>query len=368
VGVRSLESQTFLLLLVAVSVGLAWVIWPYYGAVFWGGIAAIVFAPVYRRLAKLMQPRDNLAALTTLLLILTIVILPLAMIALSLLQQLYDLYASVRSGELDIPKHVQSLADALPQWAIRLLSHFGVTNLDTLREKLNAESTMVAQVLAGHALNIGQSMFSFVVNLGVMLYLLFFLLRDGEALAIRIRDAVPLRVEHRIALFNRFTVVVRATVKGDVLVAALQGALGGLIFWFLNIRAPMLWAVVMTFLSLLPAIGAAIVWFPVAVYLLVTGAIWEGVLLFAYGTFVIGLVDNILRPVLVGKDAKMPGYVVLISTLGGIELFGLNGFVIGPVTAAMFIATWDIFAAARRATGRGGVAPQLPQSSGQGQS
>ena len=134
--------------------------------------------------------------------------------------------------------------------------------------------------------------------------------------------------------------------------ALLQGALGGLIFWFLGIGAPLLWGVVMAFLSLLPAIGAALVWMPVAVYLLATGAVWQGVVLILYGMLVIGLVDNFLRPILVGKDTKMPDYVVLISTLGGIATFGLNGFVIGPVIAAMFIAAWDLFSESRRQEAR----------------
>jgi hypothetical protein len=166
----------------------------------------------------------------------------------------------------------------------------------------------------------------------IMLYLLFFLLRDGHSLAGRIKTAVPLSREYKQRLFSNFTTVIRATVKGNVLVAIAQGALGGLIFWFLHVQAPLLWAVVMAFLSLLPAVGAAIVWAPVAVYFLVTGSVWQGVALIAFGVFVIGLVDNFLRPVLVGKDTKMPDYVVLLSTVGGMALFGLNGFVIGPVT------------------------------------
>jgi predicted PurR-regulated permease PerM len=108
-----------------------------------------------------------------------------------------------------------------------------------------------------------------------------------------------------------------------------------------------MWAVVMAVLSLLPAVGAALVWLPVAIYLLATGSLWQGVGLIAYGVLVIGLVDNVLRPLLVGKDTRMPDYVVLISTLGGIAIFGINGFVIGPVIAAMFIAVWGIFAASR---------------------
>ena len=125
--------------------------------------------------------------------------------------------------------------------------------------------------------------------------------------------------------------------------AALQGVLGGIIFWFLGVPAAVLWGLVMAFLSLLPAVGSALIWLPVALYLLATGAVWQGLVLIAYGALVIGLVDNLLRPFLIGMDTKLPDYVVLISTLGGIAIFGLNGFAIGPVIAAMFVATWDIF-------------------------
>jgi predicted PurR-regulated permease PerM len=206
------------------------------------------------------------------------------------------------------------------------------------------------QVLAPQALSIGLNTFDFMIGLGIMLYLLFFLLRDGKALAERIKSAIPLRADQKVALFNRFAIVVRATVKGGVLVAIVQGALGGLAFWFLGVHAPLLWAVLMAFLSLLPAIGAGLVWLPVAIYFLASGAVWQGISLIAYGVLVIGLVDNVLRPFLVGKDTKLPDYVVLISTLGGIEVFGLNGFVIGPVIAAMFMVTWEIFSTSRRAS------------------
>jgi predicted PurR-regulated permease PerM len=195
-----------------------------------------------------------------------------------------------------------------------------------------------------------------------MLYMLFFLLRDGASLSRSIREAVPLEAGIKRDLSDKFVTVIRATVKGNVVVALLQGALGGLIFWMLGIHAPVLWGTLMAFLSLLPAVGAALVWGPVAIYFLVTGAIWQGLVLIAFGVLVIGLVDNILRPVLVGKDTKMPDYVVLVSTLGGMALFGLNGFVIGPVVAAMFIAAWDLFAKARQAEKLAASSAQTPHN------
>jgi predicted PurR-regulated permease PerM len=200
--------------------------------------------------------------------------------------------------------------------------------------------------------SLGQDTFNFLVAFGVMLYLLFFLLRDGNGLAARVRQAIPLAEEDKRELLARFAAVIRATVKGNILVAVVQGVLGSLAFWFLGIHGALLWGVVMAVLSLLPAVGAALVWGPVAVYLMVSGALWKGVGLVVWGVVVIGLVDNVLRPILVGKDTKMPDYLVLVSTLGGIAVFGLNGFVIGPVIAALFMAVWDIFIERRAGRGR----------------
>jgi predicted PurR-regulated permease PerM len=145
--------------------------------------------------------------------------------------------------------------------------------------------------------------------------------------------------------------VVRATVKGSLLIAGIQGMLGGMAFWVLGIKGALLWAVVMAFLSLLPMIGAALVWLPAAAYLLLTGQLWQSLALVAYGVFVIGLADNLLRPMLVGKDAGMPDYVVMITTLGGMAVFGINGFIIGPTIAAMFIAVWHLSITEPQASG-----------------
>ena len=176
-----------------------------------------------------------------------------------------------------------------------------------------------------------------------MLYVLFFLFRDGRGLARNIRSAMPLSDAYNQRLLDKFVGVVRATVKGNVVIAAIQGTIGGVTLWLLGIDAALLWGALMVFLSLLPAVGAAIVWVPIAVYLFMTGAVWEGVVLVFVGAAVIGLVDNILRPVLVGKDTRLPDYVILVSTVGGLSIFGINGFVIGPLIAALFVAGWTIF-------------------------
>jgi predicted PurR-regulated permease PerM len=343
----SLEQKFFLLLLAVVTLGFGWILVPFSGAVFWSVVLAILFAPLYRRLLSATRKKPNSAALIVLLSILVMVIFPLALLGVSLLKQAAGVYELIGSGQLNFSAYFQQIVRALPQWLITLLERFDLTDLATLQQKLSDGAAQGVQTIAKQAINVGRNTFDFLVSLTVMLYLLFFLLRDGQALTARIKQAVPLSLRSKQQLFGNFTTVIRATVKGNVLVAAAQGTLGGLIFWFLGVQGSLFWGVLMAFLSLLPAIGAALVWAPVAIYFLLTGAIWQGGVLIAFGVLVIGLVDNILRPILVGKDTKMPDYVVLLSTLGGMALFGINGFVIGPVIAALFIAAWDLFASAK---------------------
>ncbi|MBI5130923.1 MAG: AI-2E family transporter [Rhodopseudomonas palustris] len=345
---RASENRFFILLLVAATIGFGWILVPLYGAVLWGVVIAILFAPLYRRLNRGFDGRSNLAALTTVAIIVTMVILPIALIGAALAREASGMYARIESGNLEMLNSLKQFLAEPPAWINDLLERVGIGSLAELQERLTSLLMRGSQYFASQALAIGQNTVEFTVNLFVMLYLLFFLLRDGDLLAARIRRALPLPVEQQNQLLRKFTVVIRATVKGNMLIALIQGALGGFIFYALGISGALLWAVVMAFLSLLPAVGAGLVWVPVALYMLLTGAIWQGVVLIGFGALVIGMVDNVLRPVLVGKDTRMPDYVVLISTLGGLQVLGLNGFVLGPVVAAMFISTWDIFSIARQ--------------------
>ncbi len=196
---------------------------------------------------------------------------------------------------------------------------------------------------AGRALSLGQNTLQFLVTFGVMLYLLFFMFRDGQALARTLRRALPLSDAHTRRFTSKFTSVIRATVRGNIIIAIIQGSIGGIAFWALGVEPALLWGVLMSFLSLLPAVGAALIWVPAAIYLALAGLWVKVVVLVAVGVLGIGLIDNLLRPPLVGRETKLPDYVVLISTIGGISLIGINGFVIGPLIAALFIAAWGIF-------------------------
>lgn len=346
-----LQRGVFLALLAAVTAAFIWVLLPFFGAVMWGVALAILFTPLYKRLLRKVPGRKNLAALATLAICLVVVILPLAMVTVSLIQEVVQFTQAIRSGQINFAGYFQQILDAMPRWLLNLVERFNLGDMAAWQKRIAEGAAQGSQVVASQALAIGQNTFDFVVSFFVMLYLLYFVMRDGTDLSKTVRDALPLARPHTNYLLNKFTTVVRATIKGNVAVAIAQGTIGGLAFWFLGVQGALLWAVLMAFLSLLPAVGAALIWAPVAIYFLATGHYWQGGVLVFVGVFVIGLVDNILRPLLVGKDTQMPDYIVLMSTIGGMAIFGINGFVIGPVIAALFMAAWDLFAISNETDG-----------------
>ncbi|MBA4089766.1 MAG: AI-2E family transporter [Sphingobium sp.] len=344
-----IEDGFFLGVVLVVSIAFALVIEPFFAAVLWGVIAAILFAPLNRQILSAIPTHRNGAALITLFLILGVVIVPAFVLGAALLQEGAYFYAKIQSGEINFVRLFGQVLAAVPDWATPYLRRLGLTNFYAAQDMVTKGVTSSFRTLAAQAFQIGQSAFSFFVALGVMLYLTYFLLRDGEMLSQRIAAAAPLRASQRQALIEQFVIVIRATIKGSIVVAIVQGLIGGIVFWALGIQGALLWGVLMGAFSLLPAVGTAIVWVPVAIYLFATGAMWQGGVLVVCGALVIGSVDNVLRPILVGRETRIPDYVVLISTLGGLEMFGFNGIVIGPVIAALFIATWDIFTRMRSA-------------------
>ena len=341
---NTLEHGFLLLLVIVATIAFAWLISPFVGAILWSVIVAILFAPLNARFLRARPTRRNLAALITFLVIVAVVIIPAMLLGAALLSEASSAYARVQTGEIDLGRSFVEAVRHLPQFARHWLSDLGLTDFDAVQTKISQGIANSYQTLAGQAFTVGQSALGFALSLGVMLYLTFFLLRDGAALITKIEHCLPLAIQQRRALVARFVAVVRATIKGSVIVALLQGVIGGLVFWSLGIGGALLWGAAMGIFSLFPAVGTAFVWVPVALYLLATGDIWQAVALSLCGFLIISSVDNVVRPILVGRDTRMPDYVVLITTLGGFEMIGFNGFVIGPVIAALFVAVWEIFA------------------------
>lgn len=327
----------FLILLGLVTAAFFWLTLDFLQPLFWAAVIAILFHPLQRRVEGAVGSK-GIAALITTSAIVLLVFAPLSLIALAVSREALVVYARIKAGDIDVPGFIERLGPTVRDWA----SRFGVDMSSVQTGAVDAAGT-AAQLIASQAVVVGQNVFTAVALTGLMIYLLFFFLRDGEAVLNAVARAIPMGHGRERELFARFSSVTRATLKGTLLVGAVQGALGGTLFWLLGIRAPVFWGVVMTMTCLLPVVGPAFVWLPAAIILLATGSVTEGIILIVGGTFVVGTADNILRPALVGRETRMPDYLVLLSTLGGLSVFGLSGFVAGPVVAALFLTAWNMF-------------------------
>jgi predicted PurR-regulated permease PerM len=271
-------------LLLVVTAAFIWLVRGFVQPIFWAVALAIVFFPLHGKLCRLFKGRTALAAATSVIVILLIVVLPLGAIVTAMAAEAAGLVERIQSNEI----------------------------------------------------NVSAAIFF------IMLYLLYFFMRDGTRILEGLVRALPLGDERERHLLNRFAEVSRATIKGTLVVGLVQGFIGGVLFAMLGIGAPVLWGVVMALLSIIPAVGPAVVWLPAAVILIVQGSILQGIVLIVAGSLVVGLVDNLLRPILVGRDTKMPDYLILLSTLGGLTAFGIAGIVIGPIIAAFFLSVWEM--------------------------
>jgi len=271
---------------------------------------------------------------------------PLTMLASALVRQATALYREIASQRIDVGGYVDRIVGGLPAWLHDALDDSGFGDLASMRDRLSASALEASRFVATPVLGIGLNVFSFALSFAIMLYLLYVLLSDRGELAAWVERFSPLPAEETRTLTTTFAAVIRATVKGGVVMAATQGVLGGLVLAALGIEAPLFWGVVFGLLSMIPAVGAGLLWAPIALYFFVTGAVWKGALLVVFGAVVLTAVDNVLRPLLVGRQTRLPAYLILVTTLGAIATFGVNGIIVGPVVAAMFVAIWSLFDAA----------------------
>jgi predicted PurR-regulated permease PerM len=338
---EKLEIRTFLLFLFVVSVGFILLLKPFFGTIFWACAIAIIFAPVHNRFLSRWPTSPNRAAFATLTICILAVIIPVIIVLSSVISEAVVFYDKLQSGEINPGRYIDSMHTAFPA-----LNNFLATlgfDIENLKNDAINAAMSSGKFIAGHTLKIGQNAFGFIVNLALMLYIAFFMLRDGNYLVDLLIRALPLGDTRERMLFALFAEVTRATIKGNVVIAILQGSIGGLTLWALGVHGALLWGVLMAFASLIPAVGSALVWVPIALYLTAIGEITSALILAGIGAGIIGMLDNVLRPILVGRDTKLPDYIVLLSTLGGIAMFGINGFVVGPLVAALFLACWGIF-------------------------
>jgi predicted PurR-regulated permease PerM len=340
----TIQRFSFLALVISVTAAFVWLLLPYYGAILWAVILAILFDPLAHYFERKFRGHRGLAAALCVLACVCVVVVPGSIIIASLTREASNVYDRISAHELDPAAILDQVRNALPPYFVSALSILNLGSFAEIQASLTSFLGRTSQGIASGAVTLGQGAGQFLINLALMTYLLFFLFRDGAELAKAVRSASPLSDRHTDLVLERFTAVVKATVRGSIIVAVIQGVVAGTMFWIVGIEAVLLWTLLMTILSLLPAIGAALVWAPAVVYFFITGHYGKAIALFAVCAIANTAIDNFLRPPLVGKGVRLPDYAVLVATVGGLTSFGMNGLIIGPLIAALFVAVWSLFA------------------------
>lgn len=335
-----------LFLAAVISVLFLMVIWDFLMALLLAGIFASLLHPVYQRILEWCGGRKAVASIITILLTMILIGVPLLILTGVVIGQA----AHVSESALQWMEHHMTQAE-LEADKHALIQRFPF--LDGVlpeKERLIEGAGKLASQLGGylvHSMAVATAgAASFFLNTFVMLYSMFIFLIRGIGLLRSVLHYLPLPSSDKKAIMARFTEVSRATIKGSLVIGFIQGMLGGIGLHFAGIDGAAFWGAIMMVLSVIPGIGAPIVWLPAVIFLFVKGDTMAAILLFAWCAAVVSNIDNVLRPKLVGKDAKMPDILILVGTLGGIFLYGPVGFIIGPIICALFITIWEIYGVA----------------------
>lgn len=321
------------------SIIFLYLIRPFFYPLFWAAVIAGIFYPAWKRINNKLK-RPNISSLLTIVLVLIIIFIPVAILSSLVLKESLNLYASISNNGGPIVNTVNGV--------------FGWIKDNPITEKLNideqqvtAKLTEVATAATNYvftiAKNVTQNSLTFLVMFIIMLYTLFFFLRDGERILKRLRHLSPLGDKHENLMYKKFTSTARAVLKGTLIVGAVQGTLTGLLFYIVGIEGALIWGVITTLFSVIPGFGSYVIWVPAALIMFALGNMWQGVLIILVGGLLISTIDNFLRPVLVGKDTQMHPLLILFSTLGGLVIFGISGFIIGPIITALVLSLWEIY-------------------------
>lgn len=338
--------RVFLLtLVVALTVGLLVVLQGFLMTILAAAVLAGLLHPMHVWLTRRLGGRGNWAAGLSIVAIFVLVVGPMLGLLSVVVQQAASITTNIRpviERAVNEPTYLDRLLHAVP----------GYERVMPYRQEILTKAGEVVNSLGGYLLSsLGDTTLgtvSFFFHFFIALYTVFFLLIDGQAMLRSVLDHLPLHADEKTMLTDRFLSVTRATIKGTLVIGALQGSLSGLAFWLAGIPNAAFWTVVMVVLSILPLIGGALVWVPAVIILFAMGKVGTAILLAVFCALVVGSVDNVLRPRLVGRDTKMHDLVILFSTLGGLAVVGPLGFIVGPVLAGLFVTAWEIFGVAYR--------------------
>ncbi len=336
-GFNKMRTIFFFSLIVIFGLIMLYLVKPLFYPIFWAAILAIMFYPTYQWLLKHLKS-PILCSFLCLLMIISLIIIPLVILSILVINQSVILYQTAAQGDLLI--QVKGIGTWLSQ------SSFA-PYLENVRTYWNENFQDLAKTtstfLFNNLQNLTQNSITFLGLFFTMLYALFYFLKDGARILKRLMHLSPLGDKYEEILYSRFTSTARATLKGTLVVGAIQGLLGGIIFFITGIKGSLIWGVLMAVASIIPVFGTSLIWLPAGIIMLALGNTWQGVTILIAGFAMIGTIDNLIRPKLIGRDTQIHPLLVLFATLGGLIMFGVSGLVIGPVIAALFLAFINIY-------------------------
>ena len=335
-----LNKSVLLLLLFFISALFLSMIRYFLMAIFLAGIFSALTHPLYRWFEGRFRGRQNLASLVTLLLMLLLVLLPLVVLLGIVVAQAIKVGQSITpwvQKQISEPAAFSNLLESIPFYDQIKPYH------ELILRKAGDMVSLLSSFLINHLQSLTKVTVNFLFMFFVLLYSMFFFLIDGQKLLYKILYYLPLEDREEQRILDKFTSVTRATLKGTLVIGILQGGLAGIAFAVFGIPSAVFWSAIMTVLSIIPGIGTLLIWGPAAIILAAAGNYFKAAGLALFCGLVVGSVDNLLRPRLVGKDTKMHELLIFFGTLGGIALFGVIGFIIGPIIAALFVTIWDIY-------------------------
>jgi len=349
------------LALVAVTLIALYLCWlilqPFIEVLLWALVLVIVFYPVHRRiLARTKSP--GWSAVISCLLVITIILLPLSLITLAVVKEVSGVAQNLQANSQTILDPNSPITGPLLRWLGQYYDINQLVSQDFIVERVRNMSGAIANRTLGFV----GGVLGALVETFFVIFTMYYLFRDGDRLSVALGASLPLAEKDSDEIFLRTHEVISASVYGVLVIATIQGALGGLAFWVLGLPSPLLWGVVMIFMSMIPMAGAFVVWVPAAIYLVAIGHWGKAIALAAWGTIAIGLVDNFLRPKLVGEKTRLHELLIFFSVLGGLQVFGVLGLVLGPVVVAITLALIDVFRHATPATDEPSKLPQWPEA------
>jgi predicted PurR-regulated permease PerM len=311
---------------------------PFFFPIFWAAVIAIVFTPTHQYLCRKVKS-PNLAATIILSVIMLIIILPAGVIGSLLLSESLELYNTLEVNGAFAEQKIEDISKQIIANPYMNRLHI---DMAFLSENIAAGAKNFVNFIIYNLKDLTQNTIVFAVNFSIMLYTLFFFIRDGDRFVNMVMKLMPLEQDREALILERFSATARATLKVTLIIGGIQGILGGLIFFLTGVKGALTWGTLMVFTSIVPAIGCSLVWAPAGIVMIIMGHFWQGMIILAFGVVVISHVDALLRPLLLGHDVQMHTLLIFLSTLGGLALFGISGFVIGPVITSLVQAFWEM--------------------------